>query len=402
MKRISITPYILFILLIFLNFTSAHAKVIKHTDIKPFVPSIMGMGGGFVAQAYGLPSLWTNPAGLATQYTQHDNNSSEFTVFAINAMTQPYPTDLYNIILGLTTVFETQDASSFIDRLLDTGIRGNLSFHTGFITQSKKMGFAFALSNTSSVYAYSFGSILSTHVMGVNQSELMLGYARSFRLRKSINLELGVTVRPLFRTHNEVSATNLLNFLVETFEVTKLIERVESYHGFGVGFDTGAKLAIYGVTFGIAIRDIYTPLFYTKKSITNYFQGIGVSESFADTYIIPLSFDMGISYKIAPDLLDGIFETVLYVQYTDVLDTTKLDTTRKRDLAYYIHIGSETTLLAPFFKVQLGFNKGYPTFGFKADIWALDISLTVYAQEEGYRIRELTSPGMAAEVAFRW
>lgn len=384
------------------------AELVKHKDIKPFIPSIMAMGNGFTAQAHGLYSLWTNPAGILSteNYVQHDVNSTEITAFSITVHSQPYPTDVYDMIMNFGNILDdpaSKEVDEAINQLYLSGIRGGFSLYGGFVHQFNYWGgIASALSTTTESYAYTLGSLFTSQIEVVNQTELMFGYAYPFRF-ETLKINIGAAVRPLFRSSNSLDSRTILEIMTSNGNLDVLAEGLVGLHGWGIGFDVGVQLQWQNILFGIDVRDIYTPLFYSDANLVDYFTFNGFNSVSDNFYMIPLSFDIGVGYRWVPSgRIGNILNALIYFQIKDPIGNTNIYPLRTPDFATYIHMGVELIVLPPFFNIQFGFNQGYPTFGLGANLWTFDINLVIYVQEEGLKIRDRTSPGMGLEFAFRW
>ena len=418
MRQIIRIQYFLVLCIVFgllLSATSnVFGKIIKQSDIKPFVPSIMGMGGGSTAQAQGIYSLWINPAGLANRYKQHDRHDLEITSFALSAQLQPGITGVTNIINGLISIAsDSSGLASALDGLQETGLRGTVSLYGGFTTPlgESEHFIGVALASSVSSYSSSLGSIFTLSSIAIGQVEVMLGYAYAFTLptvlNSSIEARVGGSVRPLLRTHNAVNAIKLAESLSSSsngsVDVDEIADNIDGLHGWGIGLDFGTQFEWNNAILGLNFKDVYTPLFYKKGAPVAYFTGTKQGDTPRDSYIIPFSFDIGLAYNIEIEAIKEYVTALVYVQFTDPFSNTFIDSeTRTESFAKHIHMGTNISLLDPFFGLQLGLNQGYFTFGMSADIWVFDISFVTYVQEEGTRLRERPSPGMGLEIAFQW
>lgn len=391
------------ILLVFFVNDYTNAELIKDKDAKPFIPSVMGVGNGAVAQASGITSLWINPAGLAVSMLQHDKNDTEITALSMTLQSQPYPTELYETVMTLLTVSENGVDESVVLLAGKENLRLGVSLYGGATFLTRAGGFGVAFTNTANVFSYSYASPLSITGLAIQQSELMFGYAYPF-VKRDLKVNLGVAVRPLLRTRVDLQPPTVLSSVLTSTNVPEFMDRVaDVFQGFAFGFDVGMQLRWKGLLFGLVTRDIYTPIFYRNIKVPQLLT-IGVSEGVInDFYMIPLTVDVGIGYQYIPKgTLGNFFNVLVYAQLTDAFNAAPVNNYRTEDYIKHLHMGLELAVIPPFFNIQAGINQGYVTFGLGADIWILDIAFVVYTQEEGAKLLDMPSSGMGFEVGFRW
>ncbi len=379
---------------------TVYAKTVYHKDVLPIVPRIMGMGNGFSAQASGFHSLWTNPAGLAKKYVTHFEKDSEITAFSFTFWTEPYPGDVKKVFDN----FFEKNFSSSLKVLNTTGIALGFPISGGYISQKRWGSFGFGIINSFNTDVYTPDSYYSVRAILVDQLQFMAGYAYQFHF-SNILLRLGVTARPLFRTYNELSGGEANVAILNSGDIAQAFDAFTGLHGFAIGHDAGLQLEWMGVTFGADIHNIFTPIVYTEAKTADYFSGKATTKSPSDYYVLPLYVNLGIAYNMtAANLiwLEQYFDVTVYLQFTDPFYLSYLESSRKPDFVSRIHTGVEFEILKPFITMQVGANKGGPTFGMGFDIWYVDIAFTIYTQESGGNIRERTTPGFALETAFRW
>ncbi len=389
---------LLTVLIGFFTTLAVSAQDIYHEDIQSVNPRIMGMGNGFTAQSSGLRALVTNPAGIARSFVSHLERKSEVTAFSISLWTQPYPGELF----GALGQFSAGDAAG-LSVFGTTGARVGLDLHGGYLTQKPWGSLAFSLSSITDVESNTEGSLDFLVGTGVSKLQFAIGYAYEFEL-SGILLRLGASARPLFQTHNSLTRRGVFTSYIESGnDPFVILNSLEGLHGFSVAHDVGVQLEWAGFTIGADLHNAYAPIFYTQGAFSDYITTFAGSTP-SDSYRFPLTMNIAIAYNLeiqAIDWLEQYFDFTLYFQLTDPFYLSVQPGDTNPNFLTRINTGIEFEIVKPFIKVQAGINKGGPTFGMGFDVWWFDLSFALYTEEEG-DIRERTTPGFVAELAFRW
>ena len=408
MKNKNQYKYILivsFIELMFMLFAqnNLYAKTVYHKDLLPIVPRIIGMGDGFTAQASGLYSLWTNPAGLSKKFVNHLESNSEVTAFAFSFWVEPYPQDVSKFFNN----FMSKNIEKSLSILNTTGIAFGFPIYGGYLIQNHWGSLGFGIANSFDTDVYTPDSFYSVQTLLVDQFQFMAGYSYQFYV-SDFFIRLGATVRPLFRTYNGIKGSEVNTTLLRSGDMSKVVEKFDGLHGFAIGQDVGLQIEWRGISLGVDIHNIFTPIFYTEANTVDYFSGSAKTLKPDNYFVLPLYLNLGIAYNLSSFnnytflWLEEYFDFTVYLQFTDPFYLSYLEYNRRPNFASRVHMGIEFEVLKPFVKMQLGFNKGGPTFGMGFDIWVVDISFALYTQESGEDIRERTTPGFVLETAFRW
>ncbi len=389
---------LLTLLIGFFTTLAVSAQDIYHRDIQAINPRVMGMGNGFTAQASGLHALVTNPAGIARSFTAHLERRSEVTAFSLSLWTQPYPAELFSA-LGQ---FINGDGAG-LNVFGTTGVQVGADLHGGYLTQNPWGSLAFSLSSITDVDSHTDSSFDFLVGTAISKVQFAAGYAYEFDL-SGILLRLGASVRPLFQTHNSLTRRGVFTEYVNAGNDPFVVfNSLEGLHGFSVAHDVGVQLEWAGFTIGADLHNAYAPIFYTSGAFAEYITTFAGTPP-ANSYRFPLTMNIALAYNLeipAIDWLEQYFDFTLYFQLTDpfFLSVPAGETTP--NFLTRINTGVEFEVVKPFIKVQVGMNKGGPTFGMGFDVWWFDLSFALYTEEKG-DIRERTTPGFVTELAFRW
>lgn len=356
------------------------AELKKQPDIKPFIPRILATGGGYVSQTYGLYSLWYNPAGLAYEVLQHDKNHTEITPYMLSGNTNG-EVSLYG---GLTFAPLKIINKKFKDHYFGIGYAGLLK---------------------SDEYSTEGESMLKLEATGISQSEMAFGYAykhdfhMAFLDRNSldpIQVRIGTGMRPLIRNYSYINSDTM--FAIVEQGVDPFVNATVG----GIGLDYGIQFDWENFITGLAVRNVYTYLFYSEaKAAFVYSDGKWQKMSSADHYVIPMSVDTGVSYSLELGGMQDYFIPRIYFQVTDVFMNTNIDS-QDEDFVKHIHTGINFQVLPPFFDVQFGMNRGYFTTGMSANIWFFDAGMVLYMVDGDTQERETGPIGVGFEAGVRW
>lgn len=407
--------YKIIIILIFFLFIQgmSFSEIIKHPDVKPFIPMVMAMGGGYVGQSEGLYSLWINPAGLANNYKERVNyhKGQEITAATLSLKLQPLPYDVITVYQGMSDLFKekTEGLGPALTILHEKSMRVAPSLYGGYVRDikffKKRYGYygtwGVALTNTIDTYLNSYGSLLSTSALAIGQMELMSGYAYNYSLGL-LNMRAGISFRPFLRSHNDVPFSTLVTGIVDGDPVKALKEK-EGLQGAGIGTDIGLQIDWKGLFYGMTFKDIFTPIVYNQVPPVTLFTFKGVGRTIIDDlYVIPFSMNIGGGYTFKPrGFSSKIINFTLYGQLTDTLGSANTAVQRK-DFLTRLHFGGSITFLPPLYTLALGINQGYFTMGAKVKIGIFHLSYVLYTLEEGARLGEKPSPGQGIEISFKW
>lgn len=389
------------------------AEIIKQPDVKPFIPMVMAMGGGYVGQSEGLYSLWINPAGLANNHRERVNyhKGQEITITTLSMKLQPLSYDMVTVYQGISSVFKgkTDKLGPALTLLHEKGTRIAPSLYGGYVRDiqffKKRYGYygtwGVALTSTIDAYMNSYGSLLSTSLLAIGHIEFMSGYAYSYSLG-NFNMRAGISLRPFFRSYNEIDGPTIITGVLNN-DVARAVREKEGLQGVGVGTDVGLQVDWKGLFYGMIFKDIFTPLLYNQVALSTLtsFQGTGTTVS-GNLYMIPFSMNLGVGYTFKPrGFYSQIINFTVYGQLTDVWGTANTSQ-QTQDFLTHLHFGISTTLFPPFYTFAFGINQGYFTMGTQVNVGIFHISYVLYAIEEGARLGEKPSPGQGLEISFKW
>lgn len=393
-RNISLASFLFLVVLL-----PVFPRTVYHQDLQPVDPRIMGMGNGYTAIASGLASLWTNPAGLSKEVVTHLEKKDVVTAFSFSFWTQPFPGEVIGTLGGFF-----QGNFDGLNLLTSTGMRLGFQMSGGYITQGTWGSLGLGLMNITDVDMHSTGSISVLKSKLIDQFQFMVGYGYQF-IFSNFLIRFGASVRPLLRSTSSMKTLDILEEFSNRGDISKALDSFYGYHGFGFANDVGMQFEWEGLMLGVDVHNIYTPLFYTEAPVIQFFTGAGGMASPSDYFVFPLSMNIGVAYNMSItewQWLEQYFDATVYFQFTDPFYFSVEPGEKKPEFFTRMHFGLEFEILKPFITIQVGMNKGAPTFGMGFDIWLVDLAFSVYTEEAGKNLRERTTPGFAVELAFRW
>lgn len=403
--------FILFLLITVEAFAQNQTK--QQRDVKPFVPIVMAMGGGYVGHSEGLPALWFNPAGLSNNHNERikEHKGKEITAFAMSVKTQPWPNDLLKLYQGLAKLSsdDYSEVGTISNILKNSDAAFVPSVYGGLVKDIVIRGcdylgtFGVALAHTVDTGLTGSGSFISTNMTIISQTEMMFGYSYAYSfLRNKLTIRAGVSGRSFYRVYTEMNSGQIIQVFSQQNFISEMNKQT-SLHGVGVAADAGVQFEFWGFFLGSAIKNIYTPLFYRQESISNVVSGT-LGDAVTDiNYIIPYTLDSGVGYSfsIRNRAFTEVIRILLYGQFADTTFNIKTEG-KTESIEKHLNFGTNIIFFPPLFGIQGGLHQGYPTVGLNFYLKPFYISAVYFMEEKGYLIGDRPTPGLGTEISFKW
>lgn len=377
----------------------------------------LSLGNSYVAEAHGFESFEYNPAGLI--------HESEFTCININfnLIADIFElgddlTDAYNDSAGasksslgisdIVYLLNKDRISSLVAALLkQTSTPADGSYANGLgmspVIYMGYTGNGIGAGLYMNLDTEVFGNnIPSTSLENVLTTSLLLGYARTF-LINSKEIDIGVSVRPMYKIRAGLPLSNLLNVIVEDAN-NDILENLNYLTGVGIGWDLGIKYHYKDFKFGLVLIDIFgTKITYSRNTYENisngnFLGGVEVEEQ----YITPMSAIVGVSYNPYFGDLNNTINPTLSTDFRLIfIDESQVkDYTIQRTLLANLSMG----LNLEFFRIvslRAGLNQGYATVGLGIKVLAIEVNGAIYSRELGERAGDRQQMGAALEFAIK-
>jgi hypothetical protein len=350
----------------------------------PVTPEVTAQGGSFTAVAHGYNSLFTNPAGFSRE-------GGSFTLLSANTTAYVPPDKLGE----LPTFANDPEAgiSALEQTILETGFGGAGSVGALGIVGD---GFGLGLVSNIDVYGRPVGTTAgSTEVDLTYTTGAIAGMAVPVNLL-GMKVHVGGDVRYIKRA--EVRDLGILTAM-DILNGKSVNLPANSFSGEGLGFDVGAIAELGDFTLGASVRDLFgTEMGYTdisgmsSEQMFTYQEGSQID----DTYIIPMSFNVGASWH--PDLgfLSFLADPTIHVDWQHAMWQNKQPT-----IWTELHAGAEVKVLK-FMKLRAGINQGYITMGAGMKLLFLDLNVSYFGREMSEWPGIDPSQGVAVEAAIRF
>jgi hypothetical protein len=388
------------------------------------MPEVMGQGGSYSAVAEGYNSLFTNPAGLAT------DEEPEITVPVYSLWVHSRPDLLLATLGALGGQDVNADGGDDENLTRDELILENLKeqFTTNGFGLGTALGFGYTgnrigIGMNIAMNSYFFGETFPLGLEGevTSQFTLAFGYAHPFQIGP-VSLALGGALRPNLRITSLVGSDTAADLItqftgVDTGESAEededILDALTALNGWGVAFDAGLTARYHPFALGVQVRNLLnTNMRYSRNSFSDVLEALssgglpsapqeGDPEFVEERYIIPTELSIGLAWQ--PDLgaLSFVVDPELHVEITDPFGYADLDQDRPNSVWTRIHVGTELTFLR-FFDLRYGINQGYFTLGAGMDLMFLDVQFALYSQEFGRYPGDQQVGGAALEFALRF
>ncbi len=395
------------IVLLALAALGAHAEEVVMPAFAPRSPVILGQGGASVALATGYESLFTNPAGFASE-------KGSLTVASVNPWTYGNPRDLL-ISAGAwtapdgyqgpaTTFDDPSGVADYLEYAAASGVGAGEAVGIGYAGKGLGLGFIHT------VDFFLAGSPFPGGVQGYLSSDFALigGLALTPVKSPFLTLSVGADLRPTIRFYTPLSAQTILDY-VDAQESgaseTEALNGSTMYQGAALALDTGVT-ARFGrdLSLALTIRD----LFGTRYAMSAYGLGDWVASMESSglpsggdqaeaTYYVPMNIMFGAAYHF--DLGAGAFwfDPTVQIELADPIGVIR-DNESPWSL---LHIGLETKVLR-LLTLRAGLNQGYLSAGAGLKLFFLDLNVAAFTRELGRYAGDNPSSGLTMELAFRF
>ena len=405
---------IFFTIILSLSLSAQEPVTVYENPVAPRIPEISAQGNSYSAIAKGYGSLFTNPAGFAS-------DEVDFTLVNINPWVYCRPDLLVPFVQNLigedqngaaedAAETESPELSKYLT-ILDEQMQKNNGIGFGFNAGISFVGNGLGLGVFSVGEALiEGGSIFEAKADAVVTIGAVGGYSIPFKLG-GLELKVGGDVRPMVRLKaplgpKEIGA--LLPALMGGGEGSsdpfqQILNSVNSYYGMGLAIDLGAILEIGAFSVGLSVRDLAnTQFFYHENTIMDHIENLDdfMGDDEATTtdvkYIIPMEISLGGGFH--PDLggLSALIDPKVHFDLKDPIGVIRDGKTPWT----LLNIGAEVKLLK-FINIRGGFSQGFPSLGIGLDIPLMNINLAVFTNAIGKHLQDGSMSGVSLEVAMR-
>jgi len=349
----------------------------------------MGQGGSSVAAAHGFSSLFTNPAGFASEDASFILPSLSSWIFADPLR---YAGRLTNRDDGLDAV---------LTEATDGGY--GMGAAAGLAYVGRGLGLGLVLQSESFVYGPSRMGLAGDHHTTL---ALIGGYAVAFDLL-GVGIRIGASVRPLARYHTTLTSEasmDLLGFFSGSDNFFSAMNDQATLHGVGLGFDLGLIAEWSLLKVGLAFRDVGgTPIIYKSASHGEVMASLGRTLVFppgsiaSGNYRIPMNVSLGVA--LDPDLRDlGFpFDLIVHAEIGDLVGLVRDDDAFIR----HFSTGAEIFLWDSI-ALRVGLHQGLLTLGMGLELGLMELNWATFSQRRDDTPDGVTTPGFALDMAFRF
>lgn len=300
----------------------------------------MAMGNAFVSVADDEETLFYNPAGLAgieSSTFQYLNTDLEISGDIVDATKSSYDQfknlsgDSLNILMGKNVYLHANYVPTYITK--NFGLAVLFDQQLSMISQNK------ALPQVEMGY------------QTTNGLQLGYGFGLDRGRRTRSDLRFGVGFKYLFRRggYNTLTQKQIANMSQDE------LKQIVGGFGSGMGFDLGTHY-IYHLSSRLKLQ---------AGAAWTEIGGVSFGNDTAEPIAGNLSAGLSVRYEFA-----HIAATLAY----DMRHITQSVDPRLRN-----HLGAELSI--PLFKVYMGLNQIYPTFGFGFDLGVVQLLAVTYAEE---------------------
>ena len=193
-------------------------------------------------------------------------------------------------------------------------------------------------------------------------------------------MNFGFLTKLFFRTEMKITKS-FTDIIAAISDITSLFDpnTLPLDMGFGVGIDLGMKYIWNdSLSFGLAVRDIYTPLFMFKyNSLGTLIDG--GSPNF-EYLTLPSDYSFGIMYSPDIAFFDGLIGDIkVMFDYNNIFDFA-LDPENARHILLHFGLGVEFTVF-DILALRLGVYEGLPTTGLGLDLHLFKFNFAMFGSE---------------------
>lgn len=407
MKRIII---IFTVLLIISGFVWAQDTVIRMDPFVPRSPEVMAQGGSFTAVASGYNSLFTNPAGFAS-------DKISLTLVTANPWVYIRPDeDFVDTIMGVVEGGDSVDPMMTLvpainDQVTTGGV--GVGFSSGLGWTGKGLG----LGVVAMVDSYIYGNtLLGAEGEATATVGLIGGFALPLEIFDDLKLTIGGDVRPMYRAYVPMDNSVVINLLSsledDTVDPMSILLSQPAFAGIGLGIDVGAMLDIGPFTIGLSVRDLFgTPFSFGAMTLDDIQQDVveGIippepdveltSDLIGDNTVYRIPMEISVGGAFHPDLggFSFVLDPKVHIDLKDPIGVIR-DGMSPWSL---LHIGGEVKLLKTL-ALRAGFHQGYITGGVGLDLLIAEINASFFTIERGQYSGDRPNTGVTVEAALRF
>ena len=374
---------IVFVLVVFVLLGGVFAEEKIHsTPLKWYCPEILAQGGSATANVKGYNSLFTNPAGFAT-------DKGEFNIFTAQ------PSAAQDIFQYMDDRVDKSFLESILNQITTNGVGANMQVSIGYV------GHGIGIGGFSSLES-SFPQVDTP--LGAKgdvwwTSGIIAGYSLGFNFF-GIDWKVGADVRPMYRIMmKDVDVCTLVD-VIERAEDDSI--ELDVLSGFGLGFDVGLQGTWHDLTLGLSLRDVGRTNFnYVEKTINRKFQTIkGTKKDCVDKYVAPMTMNVGLAYN--PQFsFSHIVDSTIHADLAIPLSSeSKIDEFTVGSIWTRLNMGAEIEF-ADLVALRLGCSGGYFSCGLGVEFLVFDINLAIFSQETGVYAGDQRTMGAAFELSFK-
>lgn len=246
-------------------------------------------------------------------------------------------------------------------------------------------GFGFGLWNRTFVTA----KIIGTHIEAEVYSDVMLpiGFALKIFNFERHSLDVGFTMKPFARAiaSKDQKITDLISGNTSDF-----IDSINVPVIVGGSFDSGLMYRWAG---GLGIGFTFSD-FYSRGNVV---YNINNSVEDTNTYYIPFTMNLGLSYELK---LGKIFGIALAADWRDIANYFKQDDYFNRNYALDFGVGAQLSLFETI-RFRAGMSEMLPSVGVGFDFGPLKIDLAYYGKEFGLEPGQLSVAMAELSIAIR-
>ncbi|MDA3810290.1 MAG: hypothetical protein PF518_08140 [Spirochaetaceae bacterium] len=193
-------------------------------------------------------------------------------------------------------------------------------------------------------------------------------------------LDFGFLTKLFFRS--ESSITKSFTDLIDAFsDISSLLspDSIPLSMGFGVGIDLGMKYVWNDtISVGLAIRDVYTPLFmFNYDSLVTLAEGGDPSFEYST---LPTDYSIGVMYTPQVHFFNGLIGNIkIMFDYNDIFDFA-LNSEYKRNILLHLGLGFEFTIF-DILALRFGLYEGLPAVGLGLDLHIFKFDFAMFGRE---------------------
>ncbi|QEN07932.1 hypothetical protein EXM22_08025 [Oceanispirochaeta crateris] len=361
-------------------------------------PEIQGQGGSFIANGSGYSSLLVNPASFEKSGEKINKEGEivqkgEVTLLSLGSA---YAGDAFSFMSESRTT-DKGVLELILDQVTSGGLGG--SFQAGGAYVGRRFGVG--LMTIAELDAPAVETTLGVTADLIWTTGLVAGYAYPFELGQ-VKLVVGSDLRPMYRfTAKDINIDALTSSASSDSDGDISFSDVTALGGVGVAFDLGADLYWRDLIASVTMRDIgNTRYFYEPVS-----SALGMEfsdEEVDDIYITPWTLNFGVSYNPIMGQLNKYLDMTVHGSFTQpLIREDSLYGYKTQSFWTRLDLGTEVVLLSSV-ALRAGVQGGYFTAGFGLDLFFVEISGALYAEETGSHAGDQPKLGGSMELAIRY